>query len=377
MSTGHAATLQAVAAACQDPRLAALAEAVGAGTLTLPKAAALARFHAGAAPVADPAQLDADTAILIEAAPRLGERQLAVAIRHATALLRPERDAEHLEERRRAARALHKGPGPAGMATYRLVLDPEGAAILDAAIDPLARPNPAAGAPDLRTPAARRAEALLTVIGRGVSSPGQAPKTAKTTLVVTLSLETLTGQLLGAPGGVGTAGAPTRCRTCGTTPTTLRARPSGAALTLGQELLTPATRAPPGLRGRPHPRRPGHRLRGPRPRPHPPPGPTRAAPRRLAARRRLHLARLHRPGPVVRRPPRHPLVARRPHLPGQHRPALRTPPHPGPRARPDPHHHRHHRHLAPLTPPPHTPPPTAGPSPCARSRGADAKQAGA
>ena len=118
------------------------------------------------------------------------------------------------------------------MTTYRLVLDPEGAAILDAAIDPLARPNPAAGAPDLRTPAARRAEALLTVIGRGVSSPGQAPKTARTTLVVTLSLETLTGQLLGAPG------APTPCATCGTTPTT---RPSGAALTLGQELLTPAT----------------------------------------------------------------------------------------------------------------------------------------
>lgn len=216
MSTGHAATLQAVAAACQDPRLAALAEAVGAGTLTLPKAAALARFHAGAAPVADPAQLAADTAILIEAAPRLGERQLAVAIRHATALLRPEREAEHLQERRRAARALYKGPGPAGMTTYRLVLDPEGAAILDAAIDPLARPNPGAGAPDLRTPAARRAEALLTVIGRGVSSPGQAPKTAKTTLVVTLSLETLTGQLLGTPG------APTPCHSCGTAPATVR-----------------------------------------------------------------------------------------------------------------------------------------------------------
>lgn len=233
MSTGHAATLQAVAAACQDPRLAALAEAVGAGTLTLPKAAVLARFHAGAASVADPAQLAADTAILIEAAPRLGERQLAVAIRHANALLRPEREAEHLQERRRAARALYKGPGPAGMTTYRLVLDPEGAAILDAAIDPLARPNPGAGAPDLRTPAARRAEALLTVIGRGVSSPGQAPKTAKTTLVVTLSLETLTGQLLGTPG------APTPCHSCGTTPTPIR--PSGAALTLGQELLTPAT----------------------------------------------------------------------------------------------------------------------------------------
>ncbi len=62
------------------------------------------------------------------------------------------------------------------MTAYRLVLDPEGAAILDAAIDPLARPNPAAGAPDLRTPAARRAEALLSVIGRGVSSPVRPPR---------------------------------------------------------------------------------------------------------------------------------------------------------------------------------------------------------
>ena len=199
--------------------------------------------------MADPAQLAADTAILIEAAPRLGERQLAVAIRHATALLRPEREAEHLE-------SAAAPPGPCTRAPARPRWPPTGwswtpgPAILDAAIDPLARPNPAAGAPDLRTPAARRAEALLTVIGRGVSSPGQAPKTAKTTLVVTLSLETLTGQLLGAPGGVGTAGAPTPCRTCGTTPTNPVAqprrpgqpgRPSGAALTLGQELLTPAT----------------------------------------------------------------------------------------------------------------------------------------
>ena len=172
------------------------------------------------------------------------------------------------------------------MATYRLVLDPEGAAILDAAIDPLARPNPAAGAPDLRTPAARRAEALLTVIGRGVSSPGQAPKTAKTTLVVTLSLETLTGQLLGAPGG------PLR---------DLRHRPHHPAVRGRADprpgAAHPRHGAPPGLRGRHHPRHPGHRLRGPRPRPHPAPGPTRAAPRRLAARRRLHLARLHRPEP--------------------------------------------------------------------------------
>ncbi|MDF2092534.1 DUF222 domain-containing protein [Knoellia sp. 3-2P3] len=126
-------------------------------------------------------------------------------------MLRPERDAEHLEERRRAARSLFKSPGPAGMTSYRLLLDPEGAAILDAAIDPLARPRPAKDDPDLRTPAARRADALLAVIGRGVSSPGKAPKTSKAALVVTLSLEQLTGAA------------------------------RGAGLTLGQELLTAGT----------------------------------------------------------------------------------------------------------------------------------------
>ncbi len=142
MSTGHASTLQVVADACRDPRLADLAAAVESGAMSLPKAAQLARFHRSAAPVADPEQLADDTATLVGAAPSLTERQLAIAIRHAAALLRPEKDAEHLAERQRSARALFKGPGPAGMSTYRLVLDPEGAAILDAAIDPLARPQP-------------------------------------------------------------------------------------------------------------------------------------------------------------------------------------------------------------------------------------------
>ena len=226
MSTGHASTLQAVATACQDPRLAALAESLGTGRVSLPKAAQLARFHAAVERVADPGQLAADTQILIANAPHLTEGQLAVAIRHTTALLRPEREAEHLEQRRREARALHKSRGPAGMSTYHLVLDPEGAAILDAAIDPLARPqrrkdgsdapsdggiDGTPGGRDLRTPAARRANALLAVIGRGVSSPGGQPKTAKAQLVVTIGLDQLTQAV------------------------------RGAGLTLGQELLTAGT----------------------------------------------------------------------------------------------------------------------------------------
>lgn len=51
--------------------------------------------------------------------------------------------------------------------------------------------------PDLRTPAARRADALLMVISRGVSSPGAAPKTAKAQLVVTVPLEPLTAGVRG------------------------------------------------------------------------------------------------------------------------------------------------------------------------------------
>ena len=202
MSTGHAATLQAVATACEDPRLADLAAAVESGAVSLRKAAQLARFHAATRGVADPSQLAADTAILIANAPHLTEKELAIAIRHTAALLRPEHDTEHLEARRRAARTLHKTAGPAGMSTYRLVLDPEGAAILDAAIDPLARPQrhpdgrgvdstgftdstgvtdstDSAGVtggsgraggvePDLRTAAARRADALGHCRPRGL-----------------------------------------------------------------------------------------------------------------------------------------------------------------------------------------------------------------
>lgn len=259
LSTGHAATLQAVATACEDTRLADLAAAVESGAVSLRKAAQLARFHVAARGVADPAQLAADTAILIANAPHLTEKELAIAIRHTAALLRPEHDTEHLEARRRAARTLHKTAGPAGMSTYRLVLDPEGAAILDAAIDPLARPRRhsdgggvdttgvtastrvtdstgvtddarrAGGVEsDLRSAAARRADALLAIVGRGVSSPGETPKTARAAVVVTLDYATLAGQLTGSGGG---------CPDCGAAPT----RPTGAALTLGRELLSPGT----------------------------------------------------------------------------------------------------------------------------------------
>ena len=103
---------------------------------------------------------------------------------------------EHDADARRAHRSLVKGPGPLGLSRYTLLLDEEGAAVLDTAVDALAKPSPDAetGEPDPRTPAARRADALLDLVTRAATSPESGPRQAKTQLVVTTDLATLTRQ---------------------------------------------------------------------------------------------------------------------------------------------------------------------------------------
>ena len=84
----------------------------------------------------------------------LVEKALAAAIRHAGQVMRPDRLVEHDADIRRAHRSLVKGPGPMGLRRYTLMLDEEGAAIVDAAVDALAKPRPDAdtGEHDPRTP---------------------------------------------------------------------------------------------------------------------------------------------------------------------------------------------------------------------------------
>lgn len=105
---------------------------------------------------------------------------------------------------RRASRGLwFDRPCANGMVTGRFSLDPEGAAVVQAAIDPLAAPRPLVGADgrtqqrDTRSPATRRADALLEVVGRGIASPGAAPSTDRAKVVVTLDLATLEGRVGG------------------------------------------------------------------------------------------------------------------------------------------------------------------------------------
>lgn len=85
------------------------------------------------------------------------------------------------------------------MSTYRVILDAEGAAVIDAALAALSAPVKGPdGELDPRPAATRRADALLEVVRRGVSSPGEQPRTEKAQVIVTIPLDHIVEQCRGA-----------------------------------------------------------------------------------------------------------------------------------------------------------------------------------
>lgn len=180
-----------------------------AGELPLGKADQLARFHTQLAPIADEEELDAQLQILVrgakddvvETGPEgrrrkrvrgLTEKELAAAITRTGRLLKPAKDTEDDDRRAKRGRSLTKSEGPAGMSLYRLVLDSEGAAVVDSAIAALAGPIKGPhGEPDERPAAQRRADAVVEIIRRGVSAPGSEPRSDKAQVVVTIGLDDL------------------------------------------------------------------------------------------------------------------------------------------------------------------------------------------
>ena len=85
-----------------------------------------------------------------------------------------------------------------GLAEYRLTLDPEGRATLEAALGPLSAPQPLEGERDLRSSDRRRGDALVQLVRRAVSAGELTPKGVKSQLFVTVDLETLRNGLVGA-----------------------------------------------------------------------------------------------------------------------------------------------------------------------------------
>lgn len=204
LSAAAARALVRVAAAVTIPRWAKLRTLVSTQRVSVANAAQVVEFAERAAPVADPADLDAAVTDLTDQAPTLREEELRVLVRQHAEQLRPPKDDDALEEGRRQARGLwFTPPNPAGMVTLRGLLDPEAAAVLKSAVDPLSAPCPTRDGhghlvePDPRSPARRRADALLEVLARGVAAADGVPATDKAKVVVLIDHDTLTGQVRG------------------------------------------------------------------------------------------------------------------------------------------------------------------------------------
>lgn len=195
--------LARVVAAATEGAVIGSAEQGGEGALPLEKAAQIVRFHKSIRGLADPDVLEEATAHLLHGArggDGMTEKEVGAAVRHAADMMRPDRLVEHDAELRRAHRSLIKSKGPCGLSRYTWLLDEEGAAVVDAAVDALAKPKPdeETGEHDPRPAHTRRADALLDIVARGVSAPEGTPRQAKTTLMVTISLEALEGRAAGA-----------------------------------------------------------------------------------------------------------------------------------------------------------------------------------
>jgi hypothetical protein len=120
--------------------------------------------------------------------------------RRLMAMLGADHALEDNEDKLRTLNSLRLTPLENGMTALSGRLDPESAAVLAAALDPLSAPNPcdANGGRDPRPADRRRAEALVEICRRAAAAGGAAPATTKAQIVVTIEYDTLKNGLRGA-----------------------------------------------------------------------------------------------------------------------------------------------------------------------------------
>jgi hypothetical protein len=111
------------------------------------------------------------------------------------ALVGAERALEDNEAALKTLNPLRLTPLDNGMTAISGHLDPEAAAVLTAALDPLSAPNPGSesGGGD-----PRRAEALVEICRRATAAGGEAPTNTKAQVVVLIDLERLSDAVRGA-----------------------------------------------------------------------------------------------------------------------------------------------------------------------------------
>ena len=201
---GGAGQLVAVATAFAKPANAVVRAAVEAGRLPVRSAAVVVaeadRLRPALVEEAEPHVLAGLVELAVEQGPR-GCRMLRPAL-----LARYGRDGQ-LQVQQDMARRFVALSQPiedgTGVVEYRLALDVEGKAALEAALGPLSAPRPVDGERDLRSCDQRRGEALVTLVRRAVAAGDGIGPQARTQLVVTMDWESLASGVRGAGATVG------------------------------------------------------------------------------------------------------------------------------------------------------------------------------
>jgi hypothetical protein len=189
---GGAGTVVAVAQAFQKRTNAPVKEAVESGRLPVGSAAAVVSEYEKLRPLLGELMQEPALATLIDLAVDGGPR----ACRKVRPFILARYGAEGvLQDQQTLGRSFIRLSQPqdtgAGTFEYRLTLDVEGKAVLEAALGPLSAPAPVDGERDLRTSDRRRGDALLTLVRRAVAAGDEVGKTNKTTLVLTMDWESL------------------------------------------------------------------------------------------------------------------------------------------------------------------------------------------
>src|SRR4051812_2895473 len=204
---GGAAALVRVAAAVAKPDNKLLAEAVLAARVPVCNAAVALTEMEALLPRLTPACAETVLAGFVAIAQSDGPREIRALRPQVIARYGRLAEFQRREDLLKCGRSLSQPYADDGMAEYRLRLDPEGQAVLEAILGPLAAPQPStdAGA-DLRSSDQRRADALVEVCRRATAAGGAAPTTPKAAVVVTMDFTdlaqrtgagtTLTGDLL-------------------------------------------------------------------------------------------------------------------------------------------------------------------------------------
>lgn len=204
-----AAKAEVALAADLDGPMPEVRDALAGGLISRDSAAAVAAGIRGLPRSLDQATTARAQTYLVEQATQFDPAALHRVGRHLALALDPERGAalEREEGRQADRQELTLGHDPDGTRPLRGRFGPEDGALLDTVLQALSAPRPAAdGSPDPRTPAQRRAEGFLDLVGALVTSGDDLPESGGQP--VTLTVTTTAGYLRAGPAATLDDGTP-------------------------------------------------------------------------------------------------------------------------------------------------------------------------